>query len=92
MSGPHVVLAPADRGLMWLNSLFLFWLVSVPLPTNLLGEEAMLKSVMNPLLHLIAVSLAWVNPVISIALYAAIPVLFFLPSGLDRAIAAGNRA
>jgi len=38
MSGPHVVLARADRGLMWLNSLFLFWLVSVPLPTNLLGD------------------------------------------------------
>jgi hypothetical protein len=44
------------------------------------------------LLHLIAMSLAWVNRVISIALYAAIPVLFFLPSRLDKAIATGNKA
>jgi uncharacterized membrane protein len=32
------LLAKSDRGLLWLNSLFLFWLVSVPFPTALLGE------------------------------------------------------
>jgi uncharacterized membrane protein len=120
----------SDRGLLWLNCLFLLWLATVPFPTALLGDyprqrvavicygavmtlagisfssmryysfyvgrltgpevdpklmkRAMIKSVMNPILHLVAVALAWVNPVISIAFYAAIPVLFFIPSGLER--------
>jgi uncharacterized membrane protein len=33
-----VVLAKSDRGLLWLNSAFLFWLASVPFPTALLGD------------------------------------------------------
>src|SRR5215831_7922021 len=101
------LLTRSDRGLLWLNSLFLFWLASVPFPTALLGDypreriavvaygavmlmaglsfslmrfyvfyigkltvpgldhrllrRAMIKSVLNPLLHLAAVLLAWVN-------------------------------
>jgi uncharacterized membrane protein len=95
------LLAKSDRGLLWLNSLFLSWLAFVPFPTARLGDypnqrvavvcygavmtlaglsiswmrfyafyigklivaaldrtllkRAMLKSAMNPLLHLIAV-------------------------------------
>jgi hypothetical protein len=45
---------------------------------------AMMKSVMNPVLHLVAVLLAWVSPVASLALYASIPLLFFLPSRLEQ--------
>jgi len=32
------LLTRSDRGLLWLNSLFLFWLASVPFPTALLGD------------------------------------------------------
>src|SRR5215470_7381354 len=32
------LLTKSDRGLLWLNSLFLFWLASVPFPTALLGD------------------------------------------------------
>jgi hypothetical protein len=53
-------------------------------------SEAMRKSVMNPLLHLIAVLLAWVDTRISLAFYVAIPLLFFLPSRLEQAAAPGQ--
>ena len=132
------LLARSDRGLLWLNNLFLFWLASVPFPTSLLGDyprqrlavvcygavmtlagvsfttmryyafyvarlavpgldpgrmrEAMRKSVLNPVLHLLAVLLAWVNPAISLVLYAGIPLLFFIPSALERAAGAAVRA
>jgi uncharacterized membrane protein len=132
-----VLLAKSDRGLLWLNSLFLFWLASVPFPTALLGDyplqrvavvayggvmvmagisfttmryyafyvgrltapgtdpglmrDAMRKSVMNPVLHLIAILLAWVDTRISLAFYVGIPLLFFLPSRLEQA-AAPDRA
>src|SRR5262245_19059202 len=33
-----VLLEKSDRGLLWLNSLFLLWLVTVPFPTALLGN------------------------------------------------------
>jgi uncharacterized membrane protein len=133
-----VLLAKSDRGLLWLNSLFLFWLASVPFPTALLGDypsqrtavivygavmamagvsfssmrfyafyvgkltaagidpvllrQAMLKSVMNPLLHFIAIGLAWVNTKIALVLYVGIPILFFLPTRLDRLTTAEDRA
>jgi uncharacterized membrane protein len=32
------ILVKSDRGLLWLNSVFLFWLASVPFPTALLGD------------------------------------------------------
>jgi len=124
------LLTKSDRGLLWLNSLFLFWLASVPFPAALLGDypnqriavvcygavmalaglsfssmrfyafyvgkliipdldptllkRAMMKSAMNPLLHLIAVLLAWVNITVALALYVAIPLMFFLPTKLER--------
>src|SRR5258706_4122462 len=131
------LLTKSDRGLLWLNSLFLFCLASVPFPAALLGDypnqriavvcygvvmalaglsfstmrfyafyvgkliipdldrgllrRAMMKSAMNPLLHLIAVLLAWVNLKVALALYVAIPLLFFLPTKLERFVAPTRR-
>ena len=125
----HVV-KRSDRGLMWLNSLFLLWLAFIPFPTALMGDfpgeriavmgygtvmtlaavsftfmryyafylaklvdesidprllkSAMLKSVLNPVLHSIAVLLAFVDTRISIALYLILPLMYFIPSKLDR--------
>jgi uncharacterized membrane protein len=32
------LLKKSDRGLVWLNSLFLLWLVFIPFPTALMGD------------------------------------------------------
>lgn len=47
-------------------------------------RRAMLKSILNPILHLIALLLALVSTKIAIALYVMIPLLFFIPSRLER--------
>src|SRR5262245_45069387 len=124
------LLTKSDRGLLWLNSLFLFWLASVPFPTALLGDypqerlavlcygavmmmagvsfslmrfyafyigkltasgrtrrllkRAMIKSALNPLPHLMAMWLVFVKTAIALAFYAAIPILFFVPTRLDH--------
>jgi uncharacterized membrane protein len=125
-----ILLRKSDRGPLRLNSLFLFWLASVPFPTAMLGDypreriavvcygavmtlaglsfsvmrfyafyigklasgsveehlmqRTMIKSAMNPVLHLVAVLLAWVDMRISLFLYAGIPVMFFVPTKLER--------
>jgi uncharacterized membrane protein len=124
------LLKRSDRGLLWLNSLFLLWLAFIPFPTALMGDfpgeriavigygtvttlagvsftfmryyafylanlvdetidrrllkSAMLKSALNPILHAIAVSLAFVDTKLSIALYVILPLMFFIPSKLER--------
>jgi len=120
------ILERSDRGLLWLNSLFLLWLAFIPFPTALMGDFpgvrlavmcygavttlagvmryyvfyvgklvderidrrllklAMMRSVMNPVLHCIAVLLAFVDTRLSIALYIILPLMFFLPSKLER--------
>jgi uncharacterized membrane protein len=124
------VLRKSDRGLLWFNSLFLFWLALLLFPTALLGDypkeriavicygsvmlfaglsfswmryyaffigqltyadidrdllkRAMIKSVFNPTLHLLAVLLAFVSTKLAITLYFVIPMLFFVPSRLER--------
>ena len=126
------VLKRSDRGLLWLNSLFLLWLAFIPFPTALMGDfpgeriavicygtvntlagvsftfmryyafylaklvderidrsllkSAMLKSALNPIFNVIAVSLAFVDTRLSIALYIILPPLFFIPSKLERYI------
>ena len=131
-----ILLRKSDRGLLWLNSLFLFWLASVPFPTAMLGDypreriavvcygavmtlaglsfsvmrfyafyigklasgsveehlmrRTMIKSAMNPVLHLVAVLLAWVDMRISLFLYAGIPVMFFVPTKPERLGGAGK--
>jgi uncharacterized membrane protein len=124
------VLRKSDRGLLWFNSLFLFWLAFIPFPTAMLGDypkeriavicygavmmlagfsfswmryyaffigeltypdvdrdllkRAMIKSAFNPILHLSAVMLAFVSTTLAITLYVIIPMLFFVPSRLER--------
>jgi uncharacterized membrane protein len=124
------ILKRSDRGLLWLNSLFLLWLAFIPFPTALMGDFpgervsvmcygtvttlagvsfclmryyafyvaklvdqridrhllklAMLRSVLNPFLHSIAVLLAFVDTRFSIALYIILPLMFFVPSKLER--------
>jgi uncharacterized membrane protein len=124
------VLRKSDRGLLWFNGLFLFWLAFVPFPTALLGDypkeriaviwygavmllaglsfswmryyaffvgrltytdldrdllkRAMIKSAFNPALHLLAVLLAFFSTKLAITLYVMIPMLFFVPSRLER--------
>jgi TMEM175 potassium channel family protein len=126
------MLKRSNRGLLWLNSLFLFWLASVPFPTALLGnyphetiavmcygavmtlagvtfstmryyacfkaklvdpridprllKSAMRKSVMNPVLHSVAIVLALVDRRLALGLYVLIPALFMIPSRLEKAI------
>ena len=58
--------------------------LTVPGLDRKLLKRAMIKSTLNPVLHLTAVLLAWVNTNIALALYVAIPVMFFLPTRLER--------
>jgi uncharacterized membrane protein len=131
------VLKRSDRGLLWLNSLFLLWLAFLPFPTALMGDfpgeriavmgygavstmagvsftlmryyafyvaklvdenidrqllnSAMLKSILNPVLHCIAVLLALVDTRLSITLYVILPMMFFIPSKLERYVHLAGR-
>jgi hypothetical protein len=49
-------------------------------------KRAMMKSVLNPLLHTAAILLALVNTRMAIGLYVAIPILFFVPTSLERQV------
>ena len=130
------VLKRSDRGLLWLNSLFLLWLAFLPFPTALMGDfpgeriavmgygtvstlagvsftfmryyafylaklvdesidqhllnSAMLKSALNPVLHCIALLLALVDTRLSIALYIILPLMFFIPSKLEKYVHSGE--
>ena len=56
-------------------------------------RSAMFKSTLNPISHCIAVLLAFVDTRLSIALYAILPLMFFIPSKLERhAISSGKAA
>jgi uncharacterized membrane protein len=124
------IIRRTDRGLLWLNNLFLLWLAFIPFPTALMGDFpgarlavmaygaittlsgasfclmryyafyvarlvdqgidqrllklAMIRSTINPVLHLIAVLLALVDTRLSIALYVILPLVYFIPSKLER--------
>jgi hypothetical protein len=47
-------------------------------------KHAMIRSVINPVLHAIAVLLALVDTRLSIVLYVLLPIMFFVPSKLER--------
>jgi len=49
-----------------------------------LVRKAMIKSALNPVLHVVAIALAFVNTSLAIALLVAIPVMFFFPSRLEK--------
>jgi hypothetical protein len=55
-------------------------------------KGAMIKSAMNPLLNVIAVLLAGVNTTASLVLYVAIPMLFFVPTRLERSTVSKGRS
>lgn len=124
------VLTRCDRGLLWINALFMLWLSFIPFPTALMGDyprepvavmcygavttlagisfcamrfyafyvaklversierkllrAAMIRSILNPVGHAIAVALAPFDTRIAIALYLAISLAFFVPSPLER--------
>ena len=120
------IIKRSDRGLLWLNSLFLLWLTFIPFPTAFMGDyphqriavmcygvvttlagvcfclmryyvfyvaqlvdqnigrnllkKAMVRSIVNPLLHFVAVLLALIDTRLALALYACLPLVFFTPS------------
>jgi uncharacterized membrane protein len=124
------ILKRSDRGLLWLNSLFLLWLAFIPFPTALMGDFpgarlavmgygtiatlagvsfclmryyafyvgklvderidrhllklAMIRSIINRVLHSIGVLLAFADTRLSITLYIVLPLMFFVPSKLER--------
>jgi len=124
------IIKKSDRGLLWLNNLFLLWLTFIPFPTALMGaypheriavmgygvvtimagisfcllryyvfyvaksiddtidkrllRSAMSKSIANPIVHSIAVSLALLDVRLTLVLYGVLPLLFFIPSKLER--------
>ena len=130
------VVKKTDRGLLWLNSLFLLWLAFIPFPTGLLGEypherlavmvfggvmaatglsfallrwyafvpgrligeqigkelirHSIRRSLLSPVLYLLATLLALVSTAAAITLFAAIPLLYFVPGRLERAADAGS--
>jgi uncharacterized membrane protein len=124
------IIKRADRGLVWLNNLFLLWMTFVPFPAAFMGsyphepiavvcygvvsmlagvsfclmryyafyvaklvdegidprllKAAMVRSMVNPLIHLIAIFLVFVDTRISVALYITLMGLFFVPSKLEQ--------
>ena len=120
------LLERGDRGLLWLNGLFLFCISFTPFPTAVFGtypqepgaaallalamfataasisllrwyatfpgglvaeaemsraRRAMRRSVVGPLLYLLAAGASSVSLVLSVALQALVPVIFFFPVG-----------
>src|SRR5262249_18053064 len=81
--GAVMTLAGVCFSSMSYYAFFVGTLVDARIDSQLL-RIAMLKSVSNPILHLIAVLLALVDRRISIALYALIPFAYVRPSELER--------
>jgi len=78
-----MTLAAVSFTFMRYYAFYLAKLVDESIDPRLL-KSAMLKSVLNPVLHSIAVLLAFVDTRISIALYLILPLMYFIPSKLDR--------
>lgn len=79
------VMALAGISFSWMRfyAFFLGKLIHPDIDRHLL-KNAMLKSVLNPLLHLSAVLLAIVSTRVAIVLYVLIPFLFVIPSKLEQ--------
>ena len=79
------VMALAGVSFSWMRfyAFFVGKLVYADIEQRLL-RNAMLKSVMNPFLHLVAVLLAFVSIRLAIVLYVLIPLLFVVPSKLEQ--------
>ena len=125
------IIKRSDRGLVWLNSLFLLWMTFLPFPTALMGSypheriavifygivsmlasisfclmryyafyvakliddtldpkllrAAMVRSFINPVIHIVAIALALVDTRITVGMYVLLMGLFFIPSRLEQA-------
>ncbi|MBV8279084.1 MAG: hypothetical protein JO170_28005 [Verrucomicrobia bacterium] len=81
--GAVSTLAGISFSLMRYYAFYLAKLVDESIDRRLLSS-AMLKSSLNPVLHSIAVLLAFVDTRLSFALYIILPLMFFIPSKLER--------
>jgi uncharacterized membrane protein len=79
--GAVTTLAGLSFCLMRYYAFYIAKLVDPRLEPRLL-RAAMIRSLLNPLLHVVAVALALVDVRISMALYLALPLMFFIPSAL----------
>ena len=87
--GTVYTLAGVSFTLMRYYAFYLAKLVDESIDRRLLNS-AMLKSTLNPILNSIAVLLAFVDTRLSIALYIILPLIFFIPSKLERYIHSGQ--
>jgi hypothetical protein len=83
--GTITTLAGASFTFMRYYAFYLAKLVDESIDRSLL-RSALLKSELNPVLHSIAVLLAFVDTRLSIALYIILPLMFFIPSKLETEI------
>ena len=83
--GTITTLAGASFTFMRYYAFYLAKLVDEAIDRSLL-RSAMLKSALNPVLHSIAVLLAFDDTMLSIGLYILLPLLFFIPSKLETHI------
>jgi hypothetical protein len=83
--GTVTTLAGASFCLMRYYAFYVGKLVDGRIDRYLL-KLAMIRSIINPILHSIAVLLALVDTRLSIGLYIGLPIMFFVPSKLERHI------
>jgi uncharacterized membrane protein len=81
--GAITTLAGVSFCLMRYYAFYVAELVDEKIDRRLL-KLAMIRSAINPILHAIAVLLALVDTRLSIALYIILPLMFFVPSKLER--------
>ena len=71
---------------LWMNMLLLFWLSLVPFATAIGGA---LKERISPLIYLLAIPIAFVAPLVSLALYWFVAALWIVPDPrIERRISA----
>jgi len=87
--GTVYTLAGVSFTLMRYYAFYLAKLVDESIDRHLLNS-AMLKSTLNPVLHCIAVLLAFVDTRLSIALCIILPLMFFIPSKLEKYVNSGE--
>jgi hypothetical protein len=87
--GTVSTLAGVSFTFMRYYAFYLAKLVDESIDQRLLNS-AMLKSALNPVLHCIAVLLAFVDTRLSIALYIILPLMFFIPSKLEKYVHSGE--
>jgi uncharacterized membrane protein len=79
------VMTLAGLSFCWMRyyAFFVASLTRTGLPRNLM-KRAMAKSLLNPALHLLAILTAYLNTRFALALYFTIPLLYLVPSQLEK--------